>query len=155
MLFLRCCLEAGQFFFLVQLINSAIWPPLIQLSPPSSPCCRGPRCSRVMWQTARNSPYALNHINTKQLGFPGGSDSKESACSAEALSSLPGPGRSPGEENATHSSILAWKSSMDRGAWQATVHGVRNSTKWLSLSLKTTIELYWCASSNETSTLIN
>ena len=25
---------------------------------------------------------------------------------------------------ATHSSILAWKNPMDRGAWQATVHGV-------------------------------
>ena len=24
----------------------------------------------------------------------------------------------------THSGILAWKNPMDRGAWQATVHGV-------------------------------
>ena len=28
------------------------------------------------------------------------------------------------EALATHSSILAWKISMDRGAWYATVHGV-------------------------------
>ena len=28
---------------------------------------------------------------------------------------------------ATHSSILAWRIPMDRGAWQATVHGVRES----------------------------
>ena len=27
-------------------------------------------------------------------------------------------------EMATHSSILAWKNSMDRGVWQAAVHGV-------------------------------
>ena len=27
------------------------------------------------------------------------------------------------EGMATHSSILAWKTPMDRGAWQATVHG--------------------------------
>ena len=27
-------------------------------------------------------------------------------------------------EMQTHSSILAWKNSMDRGVWQATVHGV-------------------------------
>ena len=28
------------------------------------------------------------------------------------------------KEMATHSSILAWENSMDRGAWWATVHGV-------------------------------
>ena len=28
------------------------------------------------------------------------------------------------EEMATHSSILAWRIPMERGAWQATVHGV-------------------------------
>ena len=39
--------------------------------------------------------------------FPGGSDSKESACNAEDLGSIPGLGRSPGEGMAIHSSILA------------------------------------------------
>ena len=34
----------------------------------------------------------------------------------------------PSEEGkATHSSILAWKIPMDRGAWQATAHGVVKS----------------------------
>ena len=28
------------------------------------------------------------------------------------------------KETAAHSSVLAWKNPMDRGAWQATVHGV-------------------------------
>ena len=28
---------------------------------------------------------------------------------------------------ATHSSILVWRILMDRGAWQATVHGVEKS----------------------------
>ena len=32
-------------------------------------------------------------------GFPGGSDGKESACNAGDLGSIPGLGRSPGEEN--------------------------------------------------------
>ena len=31
------------------------------------------------------------------------------------------------EGMATHSSILAWRSSMDRGAWWAMVHGVAKS----------------------------
>ena len=33
---------------------------------------------------------------------------------------------------ATHSSILAWKIPMDRGAWQATVHEVAKD--WTQLS---------------------
>ena len=36
------------------------------------------------------------------------------------------------EDMATLSSILAWRSPMDRGAWWATVHGVGNSQTWLS-----------------------
>ena len=43
--------------------------------------------------------------------FPCSSVSKESACSAKDPISIPGLGRSPGEEMATHSSILAWKIS--------------------------------------------
>ena len=31
------------------------------------------------------------------------------------------------EGMATYSSILAWRIPMDRGAWQATVHGVAQS----------------------------
>ena len=33
------------------------------------------------------------------VGFPGGSDSKESACNAEHPGSVPGLGKSPGEGN--------------------------------------------------------
>ena len=42
-------------------------------------------------------------------GFPGGSDGKESVCNTGDLGLIPGPGRSPGERMATHSSILAWR----------------------------------------------
>ena len=31
------------------------------------------------------------------------------------------------EGTATHSSILAWRISVDRGVWQGTVHGVAKS----------------------------
>ena len=51
---------------------------------------------------------------TSQL--PGGSDGKASACNEGDLGSIPGSGRSPGEGNGNHSSILAWKiSRMDSG----------------------------------------
>ena len=63
-----------------------------------------------------------------QAGASAGSqDDKESACNAGDLGLIPGSGRSSGEENGTHSSILGLKNSMDRGAWQATVHGVTRS----------------------------
>ena len=43
------------------------------------------------------------------MGFPGGSDGKASVCSAGDPGSIPGLGRSAGEGNTAHSSILAWK----------------------------------------------
>ena len=36
------------------------------------------------------------------------------------------------EGMATHSSILAWSVPMDRGAWQATIHGVKKSPDFLT-----------------------
>ena len=36
------------------------------------------------------------------------------------------------KEMATHSSTLAWKNPMDRGAWWARVHGVAKSRTQLS-----------------------
>ena len=54
----------------------------------------------------------------------GGSDSKESVCNVEDPGSIPGLGRSPGEGNAAHSSILAWEIPWTEGAWWAIVDGV-------------------------------
>ena len=45
---------------------------------------------------------------------------------------ISGSGRSPGEEMATHSSILAWENAKDRGTWWATVHGTAESQTRLS-----------------------
>ena len=61
------------------------------------------------------------------MGFAGGSDGKESACSAGDLGSIPGSGRSPGEGNSYPLQYSCLENSMDRGAWQATVHGVAKS----------------------------
>ena len=61
------------------------------------------------------------------LSFPGGSDSKESACNAGDLGSIPGSGRSPGEGNGYPLQYSCLESPMDKGAWRATVHGVSKS----------------------------
>ena len=60
------------------------------------------------------------------MGFPGGSDSKESACNAQDLSLIPGLGRFPGEGNG-----YCLENSMDRGVWRATVHGIAKGQTWL------------------------
>ena len=48
---------------------------------------------------------------------------------ARDAGSIPGSGRAPGEETATHSSKSCLENSMDRGAWWAPwgVHGVAKS----------------------------
>ena len=43
------------------------------------------------------------------FGFPGGSAGKESACNVGDLGSIPGLGRSPGEENGNPLQCFAWK----------------------------------------------
>ena len=57
------------------------------------------------------------------MGFPGGSDGKESTCNAGDLSSIPGSGRSPGEENGNPLQYSCLDNSKDREVWWATVHG--------------------------------
>ena len=66
------------------------------------------------------------------LGFPGGSDSKESACNAGDLSSILGLGRSSGEGNGYPLQYSCLGNPMDRGAWRARIHGVTKSQTQLS-----------------------
>ena len=49
--------------------------------------------------------------------FPGGSDSKESACNTGDLGSIPGSGRSSGGGNDNPLQYSVLEKSMDRGAW--------------------------------------
>ena len=60
-------------------------------------------------------------------GFPSGSDSKESACNAGDLGPIPGLKTFPGEMNDNLLQYSCLENSMDRGAWQATVHWVTKS----------------------------
>ena len=68
-------------------------------------------------------------------GFPGGSDSKESACSARDLGSIPGSGRSPKEGNGNSLQYSCLENPMNGWAWQAIVHGVAKSQTRLRTSL--------------------
>ena len=69
-------------------------------------------------------------------GFPGGSDGKESACNSGDPGSIPGWGRSLGEENSNPLQYSCLENSIDRGAWWATVHRVtKDQTYFLWMHL--------------------
>ena len=61
------------------------------------------------------------------LGFPGGSVVKNPPDNAGDTGSIPGSGRCPGEGNGNLFQYPCLENPMDRGAWQATVHGVAKS----------------------------
>ena len=66
------------------------------------------------------------------MGFPGGSAVKNLPARQETQVRFLGQEDPLEEGMATHSSILAWRIPMDRGAWQAAVHGVAKSQTRLS-----------------------
>ena len=66
------------------------------------------------------------------MGFPDGLGGKESAYNAGDPGLVPGLGRSPGKGNGNPLQYSCLENAMDRGAWQATVHGVAKS--WTQLS---------------------
>ena len=64
--------------------------------------------------------WAINILR----GFPGTWDSKESACNAGDVGSIPGWGRSPGEGKGNQLQYSCLENSTDKDVWWATVHGV-------------------------------
>ena len=66
------------------------------------------------------------------LGFPSGSDGKESGCNVGNASWIPGSGRSPREENGNPLQYSCLENPMDGGAWWARVHRVIKS--WTQLN---------------------
>ena len=48
--------------------------------------------------------------------------------------SIPGSGRSPGGEHGSPLQYSCLENPMDRGAWQATVHGVTKSRAWTEVT---------------------
>jgi len=76
------------------------------------------------------------------MSFPRGSDGKASACNAGDLGLIPGLGRSPGEGNGNPLQYSCLENSMDRGPWQAIVHGAAKSwTQLKQLSSPTHMDL--------------
>ena len=65
-----------------------------------------------------------------QLGFPSGSAVENLPAMEEG--SIAGSGRSPGEGNGNPLQYSCLENLMDRGAWQATIHGVTKSQTLLS-----------------------
>ena len=61
------------------------------------------------------------------MGFPGGSDGKESACNVGDPGLIPGSGRCPGEGNGSSLPYSCLRNPMDREAWQASVHEAAKS----------------------------
>ena len=60
---------------------------------------------------------------------------KNLAANAADPGSIPGLGRSPGDENGNPLKSSCLDNSMARGAWQATVHGVAESDRSEQLTL--------------------
>ena len=59
--------------------------------------------------------------------FSGGSEGEESACNMGDPFLILGLGRSPGEGNGNSLQYSCLENYMNRGAWQATVHGATES----------------------------
>ena len=72
----------------------------------------------------------MNRFMTQLWGFPGGASVKNLPANAgdiRDLGSTPGSGRSPGGGRGHPLQYSCLENPMDRGAWQATVHGVAQS----------------------------
>ena len=81
-------------------------------------------CGRVQWGRGRGKgpPVARSCLTLRDpvdCDSPGGSDGKASACNAGDPGSIPGWGRSFGEENGNPLQYSCQENPMDRGAWRS------------------------------------
>ena len=69
--------------------------------------------------------FTTHHSLT--MGFPGSSTGKESACNMGDPGLIPGSERFPGGGHGNPLQYSCLENPMNRGTWQATVHGVTKS----------------------------
>ena len=80
-------------------------------------------CTRGSLNDEKKSPTDWLQ-SLKSLDFPGGSVGKNPSASSGDTGLIPGLGRSAGEGNGNPLQYSCLGNSIDRGAWQATVHGI-------------------------------
>ena len=80
----------------------------------------------------------------EQLAFSGGLVGKKPTCNAGNLGSISGSGRSPGEGNGNPLQYSCLGNPMDKGAWQAAVHGVTRVRQDLVIKLPLPREQLLC-----------
>ena len=92
------------------------------------------RNKQKQWETFLKikHPFSFCQNLSRCMGFPGGSDRKESVCKAGDWGLIPRLGRSPGEGNSYPLQYSCLENAMNRRAWQAIVHGVAKSQTCLS-----------------------
>ena len=113
-------------------VTASTFPPFTQnLNPDLS-------CSKAFCTTDHLKCYSFIAISycirfdRKIHVFPSGSVVKNLPSNARDVGLIPGLGRSSAEGNGNPLQYSCLENRMDRGAWQATVHGVAKRWTWLS-----------------------
>ena len=125
---------------MTNLSSSTLLPPPPKGSSLSSQAALG--CgSHPQYPMGSTSSINLSHLSSPLCGpqsFPGDSGIKNPPASAGDTSLIPGWGRSPRRGNGNPLPYSCLENPMDRGSWQATVHGV---TKRVGHDWTTTVGL--------------
>ena len=129
--------------------HCSCWPPhqlktcwLLLTTPPSTLVFPLPAPSSCMAPNILVGPIFIAPHQSPEGGFPGGPVVKNLPAKAGDVDLIPGSGRSPGGGNGTPLQYSCLGNPLDRGAWQATVHGVAKSQTRLSTY---TLRLHYCS----------